>query len=61
MDIGKHTRRPTKHAVFKGNAIKNADIVLYFNIIANRHIWPDHNILSERAILAQRAVYRSHG
>jgi hypothetical protein len=51
VDICEDHGGPAENAIFQSDPLVNGDIVLYLAPVADRHIGPDDNILSDVAVL----------
>src|SRR5688572_4619962 len=55
-DVGKDAARTTKNIVVEHHAFIQADVVLDLATVADAHLWPDHDVLSDRAVATDRDV-----
>src|SRR5262245_14748096 len=54
VDVGEHTRWPAEHTILQSYALIDGDIVLDFYVVADRHLWANHDVLANVAIAPDR-------
>ena len=54
--VGEDAARTAKNIVVEHHAFIQADVVLDLAAVADAHLWPDHDVLSDRAVSTDRDV-----
>jgi hypothetical protein len=59
--IGEDHGWTAKDMILKGHSFIHRDVVLYFDPIADVHVWTDHHVLADPTILSNPGVFQDVG